>query len=196
MPPADSNRLFFALWPGDIVREASHQAARDLKLRMQPSGNLSSPARYHITLLFLGDQVPADKEAAALQAATTVRAAPFELRLDHAGSFRNPRQVPWWLGAREMPSGLQVLYERLREALGRAGVPPERMRFVPHLTILRDQKMILPTTAIKPIAWSVDEFVLIRSHVERQPAEYELLGRWPLTAAPEPDPAAQLNLWG
>ena len=192
----ESNRLFFALWPGEAVREASHQAAKDLKLRMQPSGYLSSPARYHITLLFLGDQVPADKEAAALQAASGVRAAPFDLRLDHAGSFRNPRQVPWWLGAHEAPPGLQALYERLREAMARAGVTPERMRFAPHLTILRDPKMILPTTAIKPISWSVEEFVLIRSHVERQPVQYELLGRWPLTAAQEPDPAAQLNLWG
>lgn len=191
---AELNRLFFALWPGESVRKASAQAARDLKIRMQPTGYLSAAERYHVTLLFLGDSVPPDKEAAARQAAATVRAAPFEWTLDHAGSFRNNRQIPWWLGAREMPRDLQGLYDRLRDALVRAGVTPERMRFVPHLTVLRDPKLALPPTAIQPIRWSVEEFVLIRSHVDRTPVEYELLGRWPLNGAPEPEPAAQLTL--
>lgn len=193
MPP-ELNRLFFALWPTDAVRTASAQAARDLKIRMQPTGYLSAAERYHITLLFLGDYVPAEKEAAARQAAACVRAAPFELTLDHAGSFRNSRNIPWWLGTRETPAGLQLLYERLREALVRAGVTPERMRFVPHLTVLRDPKLSLPITAIQPIIWPMQEFVLVRSHVDRSPVEYEILGRWPLSGAPEPEPAAQLSL--
>lgn len=196
--PAELNRLFFALWPDDDVRNACTQAARDLKIRMQPTGYLSAAQRYHMTLLFLGDHVAADKEAAARQAAAAVRAAPFELKLDHAGSFRNNRQIPWWLGAREPPPGLQSLYERLRESMTRAGVTPERMRFVPHLTVLRDPRMTLPVTAIRPVIWPVTEFVLIRSHVDRSPVEYELLDRWPLDAAPDavqPLPTAQLDLW-
>lgn len=197
MTPA-FNRLFFALWPGDAVRASCAQAARDLKIRMQPSGYLSAPDRYHITLLFLGDHVAPLKEAAALQAAASVRAAPFELTLDHAGSFRNNRQIPWWLGAREPPAALQALYEQLRESMVRAGVTPDRMRFVPHLTVLRDPRMTLPVTAIRPVTWQVDEFVLIRSHVDQQPMTYEVLGRWPLDGAqmPAPIPAAQLDLWG
>lgn len=197
--PAELNRLFFALWPGDEVRSACAQAARDLKIRMQPTGYLSAAQRYHMTLLFLGDHVAPDKQAAACQAAASVRAAPFELTLDHAGSFRNNRQIPWWLGAREPPPALQILYEHLREVMTRAGVTPDRMRFVPHLTVLRDPRMALPPTAIRPVVWPVTEFVLIRSHAHRSPLEYELLGRWPLdakAAAPLPPPStAQLDLW-
>lgn len=194
---AEPNRLFFALWPDDAVRTACAQAARDLKLRVQPGGYLIRPERYHITLLFLGDFVPAEKEAAARQAASLLRAAPFTLALDRAGSFSRNRQIPWWLGTRETPVGLSALYHDLREALVGAGVQPDRMKFVPHLTVIRDAHRALPDTAIKPVSWGVKEFVLIRSLLQRQPVEYELLGRWPLVEgaqAPGKSPA-QMNLW-
>lgn len=188
------NRLFFALWPTDAVRSACADAARGLRMRMQPTGYLSKPDRYHITLLFLGDTVPAAKEAAARQAASLVRSPPFTLRLDHAGSFRN-RQIPWWLGARELPAELERLYERLRDAMLRADVTPDRMKFVPHLTVVRDAGKPLPATPITPIEWKVEEFVLVRSRLDRNPVEYELIGRWPLTgvpdnSGPEPDQLA------
>ncbi|SFF39291.1 2'-5' RNA ligase [Fontimonas thermophila] len=183
------NRLFFALWPSAAVRQACAEAARGLRMRMQPTGYLSPPDRYHITLLFLGDFVPADKEAAARQAASLVRSPPFALRLDQAGSFRN-RAIPWWLGMRELPPQLERLHERLRDAMLRVGVTPDRMRFVPHLTVVRDAGKPLPPTPVTPIDWAVDEFVLVRSRLDRNPVEYELLGRWPLTGAPDEGAAA------
>lgn len=176
------NRLFFALWPDEAARSASREAARQLQLRLQPGGYLSSPERYHLTLLFLGDQVRPEHEQAALRAAEGLRAAPFELCLDQAGSFRN-KSVPWWLGPRQPPEALTQLHERLREAMARAQVPVERMRFVPHLTIARDARRVLPPTPVTPIRWAVQDFVLIRSRLDRQPLEYEILGRWPLTGA-------------
>jgi 2'-5' RNA ligase len=185
------NRLFFALWPTDAVRAACANATRELKVRLQPGGSPSAPDRYHLTLLFLGDQVQAAHEAAAIEAARSVRAAPFMLTLDQAGSFRHPRAMPWWLGARRTPDGIAQLYERLREAMLRANAPIERMRFTPHLTVFRADRA-LPPTPIAPIAWPVDEFVLVRSHFDQQPMRYELLGRWPLTGALPPETAAAL----
>ena len=130
------NRLFFALWPGEEQRRACDEAARELRLKMQPGGYLSSPERYHITLLFLGDTVSPEAEAAALKAAARVRAAPFALNLELASSFRANKKIPWWLGPRETPPGLTQLYDRVNEAMLSAKVLPERMKFVPHLTIL------------------------------------------------------------
>lgn len=193
----EPNRLFFALWPGDAVRAAAAEAARTLRMRMQPGGYLSRPERYHLTLLFLGDVVPAREQAAAIEAAGRVRAAPFGLQLDHAGSFRN-RHIPWWLGVREPPPQLNQLYEKLREAMRRAEVATDRMRFAPHLTVLRDARLPLPQTPITPIDWKVDEFVLVRSRLDLNPVEYELLGRWPLTGdsgePPQSPGDTQLNL--
>lgn len=189
------NRLFFALWPDPSVRAACHEAARELRVKMQPAGYLSAAERYHLTLLFLGDTVPPEQEAAALQAAGRLRAPPFTLRLDSASSFRN-KQVPWWLGPREAPPELGLLHERLHETMTAARVIPERMRFVPHLTILRDARAPLPTTAIRPIEWRVEEFVLVRSRLDETPMRYDIIGRWKLDGETGPAlRAAQLDLW-
>ncbi|MEQ1440174.1 RNA 2',3'-cyclic phosphodiesterase [Fontimonas sp. SYSU GA230001] len=175
----EPNRLFFALWPDDAVRAAIAEAARKLRMRMQPGGYLARPERYHLTLLFLGDAVPARDEAAAIAAAAQVRVAPFTLQLDHAGSFRN-RHIPWWLGSHAPPAQLHELHDRLREVLRQADVSIDRMRFVPHLTILREARQPLPPTAIAPVEWPVTEFVLVRSRLDLNPVEYEVIGRWPL----------------
>src|SRR3546814_17509991 len=85
-----------------------------------------------------------------------VRMAPFTLSLDQAGSFRNNRNVPWWLGPRKTPPELSRLHDRLRDAMLRTDTPIERMRFAPHLTIMRAD-CALPPTPIAPIEWCVDE---------------------------------------
>lgn len=173
------NRLFFALWPDEATRERAHQAAGDLQQRHRPGGYLIRPQRYHITLIFLGEDVAAEQEVAAQRAAATVRSEPFTLTLDRAGGFRN-RKVPCWLGPQEPPVALAQLFLRLNAALGEASVTPQRATFVPHLTIIRDAKRTLPSTAIEPIPWAVSEFVLIRSALQRQPPEYEVVERYPL----------------
>lgn len=192
------NRLFFALWPGEAQRRACDEVARELRLKMQPGGYLSSPERYHITLLFLGDTVSRESEEAALKAAARVRSAPFVLNLELASSFRANKKIPWWLGPREIPPGLTRLYDRVNEAMLSARVLPERMKFVPHLTILRDAHLPLPVTPIRPIAWNVDEFVLLRSRLDQKPMSYEILGRWKLDGdgePPAPPPQKQLGLF-
>lgn len=190
------NRLFFALWPDEPTRMAAQDAAKTLKLKMQPGGYLSKPDRYHLTLQFLGDFVPAESEAAAQQAASLIRSAPFTLTLDHAGSFRNPK-IPWWLAPRVSPPGLTRLYQRLHDKLLEVRVLPERMKFVPHLTVLRDAGQVLPQTAIQPIEWQVQEFVLLRSRLDLKPMHYDILGRWPLTGSEDSERAhtAQMPLF-
>ncbi|MGH8530788.1 MAG: RNA 2',3'-cyclic phosphodiesterase [Nevskiales bacterium] len=183
---AAPNRLFFALWPDDATRVHAHAAAAALQEQQHPGGYLIKPQRYHITLLFLGDFVPPEQEALALQAAATVKIPPFSLRLERAGGFRN-RKVPCWLGPEHPPAVLELLHKDLHMAMMRAQVKPERLRFVPHLTIIRDAKHTLPSTAVKPIEWLIHEFVLIRSVLQRQPPEYQILRRYPLDpSAPAP----------
>lgn len=190
---SELNRLFFALWPEDAVRAACAEAARSINLRAQPGGYLLSPDKYHLTLLFLGDFVSAEKQADALRAAEGLRSAPFDLKLDYAGSFRNNSKIPYWLGTRDVPDALPALHRTLRDTMKAGGVTPERMSFTPHLTVLRDAQRPLPDTQIQPIDWPVHEFVLIRSRLDRRPADYEVLGRWPLLEGPAP--AEQMALF-
>jgi RNA 2',3'-cyclic 3'-phosphodiesterase len=191
---AARTHLFFALWPDAAVRGACDEAARDLRVRMQPRGHRSAPERYHLTLQYLDENLSDEVVAAARQAATQLRSPPFTLQLDHAGWFRGADV--WWLGTRETPAALLQLHQRLRETLQRTRVPLDRARLTPHLTIHRGAGMPLPPTLIAPIEWAVRDFVLIRSHPGRQPVVYEQLGCWPLDPsapiqAPEPD---QLSL--
>lgn len=187
------NRLFFALWPDEAVRDQALEAARDLKVRMQPAGHLSKREMLHVTLAFLGNTVTPEQQAAAMECAAQVRGEPFTLALEHASSFRSGG-MPWWLGPRETPPALTAVHRQLHELLVRAGVAPEREKFVPHLTILRDTGVFLPPTPVRRIEWRVGSFTLMRSRMDLQPAVYETLGTWPLRpAAPE---AGQLSLWG
>ncbi|MGH8506859.1 MAG: RNA 2',3'-cyclic phosphodiesterase [Stenotrophobium sp.] len=189
------NRLFFALMPDAVARTACEAAVRDLKLRMQPQGRWINAQRYHMTLLFLGDEVTPEQEQKALAVAHRVSSPPFMLTLNQALGFRN-REIPWVLTPQEVPLELTQLHDRLRDALRAAAVPPERLRFSPHLTVLRNGGQMLPLTRIGPVSWQVDEFVLIRSVLRQQPAQYQILGRWPLNGVAGPDRTpAQMNLW-
>ncbi len=192
------NRLFFALWPDDGVREAAVAAARGIRIRMPPGGHPTPAGQYHVTLAFLGSAVSAEQEAAVRQAASLIRSPPFAWTLDHAGSFRSGRRMPWWLGARAVPPELMLLHERLRQAVQSVGIGAERSRFVPHLTIQRGADQALPQTPIASIPWSVRDFVLVRSRLDHRPPDYQILARWPLAGPPEAGRAAppdQLSLW-
>jgi 2'-5' RNA ligase len=188
------NRLFFALWPEPPVRAAMAEAARQLRIRTQPPGHPVRPEMLHLTLLFLGSSVSAAQQADAVSVAAGVRTPPFSLWLDHAGCFRGAR-APWWLGVQAVPAELSSLHERLRAAVQRVGLVPDRTRLVPHVTVQRDAGVALARTPVPPIEWPVREFVLLRSRLDQHPAQYEVLGRWPLNGAAEGSAADQLSLW-
>lgn len=167
-------RLFFALLPDDALRGRIATAAARIE-RADPSGGRPlAPARYHLTLRFLGDfeAVPPALIAAARAAGEAVRARAFTLVLDHAGSFADSR-VRWLGVAADGP--LQALRQALDRALAAAGVALPAQAFVPHLTIVRAaQRALAPALAIDPLSWSVDGFALLASRPGRP---YEILQR-------------------
>lgn len=181
-PPArEVHNLFFALCPGQDVRARISAAARDLGSRFKPQGRWIKPERYHLTLAFLGEfsELPRDLVTRALAAGAHVHAEPFDLVLDVAGSFRN-RSVPWWLGTRSTPAGLDSLADALARALSVSGLRSTGARkLVPHVTILRDAGGPLEPLAIEAIRWRVEGFTLIDSRLGRD-AAYRELGHWPL----------------
>ena len=82
------HRLFFALWPTDEVRAALAQAV-DASALLRDAGRRVAPAKYHITLHFLGGW-PTPPDAVlerARAAAATLRCAPFHLVVERAGGF-------------------------------------------------------------------------------------------------------------
>lgn len=177
--PAVAHNVFFGLMPDDATRTRMTEAVASLRERHDPQGRWLKPARYHLTLHFLGTfaELPEDRIAAAMHAADGLRSPRFELVLDRAGHFSGG---VGWLGSAHIDPPLQQLWEELRQALAREHVATKgHARFVPHVTVLRDARRPLPEEPITPIRWPVREVVLIDS-VLGASNEYRPLGRWPL----------------
>ena len=180
-PGTSIHRLFFALWPGDELRQGIADVTSQLLREHEPGGRRIGPHRYHLTLQFLGDyaELPPSLVERASKAAASITVAPFHLSLDRAGSFRN-RSIPWWFGCEAPPEGLLQLWDSLGAALARAGVRAQSGKaLVPHVTVLRDARQPLPATPIDPLHWPVDSFVLIHSELGARNV-YTEVGRWSL----------------
>jgi 2'-5' RNA ligase len=172
MNGADGHRLFFALWPDAAVRSRIDAASQAVAHDRAVHGRRVRTDRLHLTLHFLG-AVPDGGLDAALDAGEAVDAARFELVLDRAGGFSRARVT--WLGCTDVPERLIDLHAQLRDALVARGLPVESRAYAPHVTVQRDVRGAVAETAIEPIAWPVEAFVLIDSRVDRG---YVEVGRW------------------
>lgn len=170
-------RLFFALWPDAIVRDAiAHQAERLLAGNMAHARR-TIPHRYHLTLMFLGAcLVPLPR---LIDAAGLVRSNRFTLTLDARGGFRG-RMGAWWVGCRQAPGDLVGLRRALAASLAALGLEDDE-RFAPHVTFARSA-IPLTAGAIEPIAWDVASFALVESSTGARP-EYIVHASFPLAGA-------------
>ena len=170
-------RLFFALWPDDQVRQQMVAAFRQAP-QFALAGRKMQPANLHMTLHFIGN-VDTEKRDCLHQAAQTVRAKPCQLQLDRFGHFYQARV--FWLGCQHIPEELQALYRDLGEALSACDYQLEHRPYAPHITLMR--KLLKPggMMAPQPITWSVEEFVLVESVPVPQGVEYRVIQHYPLS---------------
>jgi 2'-5' RNA ligase len=174
-----THNVFFALVPDAATRGSMAHTCEALRTRHDLQGRWLKPARYHMTLHFLGaySELPQDRIAAACEAAARVQLPGFDLELDRAGHF--PRGIGW-LGCLQAAGPLRQLWEELHKELARARVGVQgHATFKPHVTVVRDAHPALPAEPVGPIAWPVREFVLIDSVLGVR-NEYRTLGRWVL----------------
>jgi 2'-5' RNA ligase len=115
-------------------------ARLQLKLKVdRPRIKWVSPDGIHLTLKFLGDVEPAavDRISQAMTEAVN-GIQPFELTVRELGVFPNPRQVQVvWVGLEGQLDMLDRLYRQLEDSMAKAGFPPEKRGFKPHLTLAR-----------------------------------------------------------
>lgn len=176
-------RVFFALWPNAEVAERLHAIARQQHTHL--GGCVSRLETLHTTLVFIGNIAP-DRLPDLLAAADAVDASAFQLELDQAGCWRHNHIA--YLGAKQVPTALQGLQLTLAEGVRSAGFTIETRAYFPHVTLLRkaacgemvftDPEMENP--ALKPVIWSVRDFVLVKSSMSANGSRYEQIGRWPL----------------
>lgn len=169
-----TQRLFFALWPEDGLRQ---DIQRSLRHWGRWGGRPVAPDNLHITLAFLGS-VTAETRQCLERMADGVRAAPFELALDRLGYWARPRVI--WLGAALLPPALLDLVAVLNRGILACGLTPEARPYQAHMTLMRKAAHGPAEQPVTPLAWPVGEFVLATSDTRPEGVRYHVLRRWPL----------------
>lgn len=182
--PRPRHRLFFALVPPDRVRGKIAGAAATVREGGALPGRWVRPARYHLTLAFLGDHVALDEvlltPVRAAADAVAAQAASFVWQGRRIDSFRG-RQPPCVLrGDAEEAPGMLALWSSLRRELAVRALDRHMERsFVPHVTLAYGERALsAPVPLEDGVDWPVDAFELLDAEVGRP--DYHSLGRWRL----------------
>lgn len=125
-------RLFIALdLPEDVV------ATLDRLCQGLPGVRWSDPEQFHLTLRFIGE-VDQGTFYEIGEALAGVAHPPFELALKGLGQFP-PRGAPHtlWAGVEDPAGALPGLRRRIERVLEEVGLPAERRKFTPHVTLGR-----------------------------------------------------------
>ena len=150
-------RLFIAVQLSEEMRSAVCKIQDDM-LRMGVRGNYTPKENLHLTLAFIGEYSDSDQ---VLEVMSGIQFEPFELRLDGMGCFGDL----WWADLKPSP-GLQGYVRQLRHALAEAGIPFDRKRFSPHITVLRRASIEMsrfPGISVEGIGMLADHASLMRS---------------------------------
>ncbi|MDW8315079.1 MAG: RNA 2',3'-cyclic phosphodiesterase [Rhodovarius sp.] len=169
-----SLRLFVALPLPDALRHELAALASGI-----PGARWVPEENYHLTLRFIGE-VGHDRAHDVDEALASVRAKPFDLTLSGVGIFeRQGRVASLWVGA-ERSEGLTRLQAKVEGALCRIGLPPERRRFAPHVTLARTEgadpakvaAFVMRHNLYRAAPVRVESFTLFSSHLGRDCASY------------------------
>ena len=175
--------LFFALLPDE---EATAQIAQLVEQFRQSHGLTGALRPLHMTLCDLISRETMEKTVdVASKVASSVSAMPFRVALNRVMRFGGRKKSsedksPLALVGDDGVAGLAKFRQNLNIALRHADLAKLSAAFTPHLTLLYDSR--LPDDQdVQPIAWTAQEFVLVRSFIGQ--TRHEILGRWSLRAA-------------
>lgn len=121
-------RLFIAVQLNEAMKDALTEVQEKMQ-RLSVRGNFTKRENLHITLAFIGEYPdPHDIK----DIVETIDFEPFTIRLDGLGSFGSL----WWAGLAGSDE-MKTLANRLRRALAEEGIPYDRKKFSPHITLVR-----------------------------------------------------------
>ena len=170
-----TQRLFFALWPDEDIREHLYALADEALPR--GGGRRVRAENLHLTLAFLGS-VEAKMRRCVERAASDIRVRRFTLIFERVGCWQ--RTGVMWVGPLQQPEGLVFLVDALKSALAGCGMPAEKRAYRAHLTLARKVRRCRRGHAIVPLAWGINRFCLVASRTHAAGARYDILRFWEL----------------
>lgn len=168
-PRNEKWRLFFAFWPTDSVR----QALSDINRKLSPRCGRAVPDHnLHFTLVFIGS-LEKTRVDELLSGAASLKTERVTLQLDTLEWWRGPRVISLLPGV--VPVELQRLHAELSNVALANGIPVDRRRYLPHVTLRRKVNRSPHLPLFTPVDWHIKEFCLVRSVTDRQGAQYEVI---------------------
>ena len=153
-------RLFIAINLNDEMKDALMDI-QDTMRTYGVRGKETPHENMHLTLAFIGEY---DDPERVKEIVESIEIRPFEISLSGIGAFGDL----WWVGTDNSAPPMAVS-RRLRRALAEAGIPFDRKKFSPHITIIRRASGALSKEAAGEIAdviaasMTVDHISLMRS---------------------------------
>ncbi|MFN4164978.1 MAG: RNA 2',3'-cyclic phosphodiesterase [Ferrovibrio sp.] len=124
-------RLFVALSFPDEVRRSLAALCAGV-----PGARWANPEQFHLTLRFIGE-IDGRMARAVSEELSSITMPNFEVSLFGVGTFGDKRKAnTLWAGVRPNPA-LNRLQEKVDNAMLRVGLPPDRRKFTPHVTLAR-----------------------------------------------------------
>jgi 2'-5' RNA ligase len=175
-------RLFVALTLPDQLRSRLSGLCNGL-----PGARWVAPENLHLTLRFIGEVDGRDAEDidAALCGIHSPR---FPLALAGVGEFGDERRLrSVWVGV-EPSEMLERLQAKVEQAVQRAGQPPEKRKFKPHVTLARFkshpggrlESYFAERSLFRSEPFEVSEFTLYSSFLAHEGAIYSPEAAYPL----------------
>lgn len=121
-------RLFIAIQLSDPMKKALVNMMHELK-KQGVEGNYVPAQNLHMTLAFIGEY---DDPARIKEVISRVPVPEFRMSLSDMGNFGNTL----WAGVKGNQK-LKAYVKDLRSALDAEGIPFDRDKFVPHITLIR-----------------------------------------------------------
>ena len=149
-------RLFIAIELENRIKDELCMIQKRIRLQGM-KGNFTTRENMHITLAFIGEYRDPEYVSDVLN---DVMLEPMKIALDGFGCFKDL----YWIGLKE-DKGLTENVKRIRKALSDNGIPFDRKKFVPHITLARkiEYDKALPSDCPFPAAMDVGYISLMRS---------------------------------
>jgi RNA 2',3'-cyclic 3'-phosphodiesterase len=169
-------RLFFALWPNDVLR--SQLAPHRLEVLRHCGGRPSLPLTLHMTLVYVG-RVPEPRVEELTAIGDSIHQQAFDYEIDVAACFGKAGVA--WLGSQQPPGALMDLRATLQNLVYGAGFPIDQREFRPHVTVARNITTFVEPWLVNPVTWNVNQFSLVAATTMQNGVRYESLRDWPLS---------------
>ena len=165
-------RLFIAVTFSENIKDSLSEVQEDL-YSLGVRGNFTPVENLHLTMAFIGEYSDPDAVLDAMEASRPESAV---LALEGVGSFGKL----WWIGLKK-DEALFSNSRRLRRALSDAGIPFDRKRFSPHITLVRKpvcrDETVLASIEVPTVQMNADYISLMRSDRGKSGMIYSEIGR-------------------